>query len=124
MGRYARYTRYKRYARYRDTAMTTGRVVVVLLLATCGDVAMVRSQQYGDDRVDELDLEVSRVSGALVKDVKQINLYLNIPDNCQQIYNGLIDQLSSCRDARPGEGDGRGHPRLKKGCLLRMDFSK
>lgn len=102
----------------------------IFLAAAVGLVTAQYNQQ-----VDEVDLsvgvnrnqvlevngqrKVSNIAGSLVKDVKQINLYLNIPDNCEDVYNGLISQLSSCR-----EGSSRGDPRLARGCLLRLDFSK
>eukprot|EP00092_Neocalanus_flemingeri_P020260 GFUD01021941.1.p1 GENE.GFUD01021941.1~~GFUD01021941.1.p1 ORF type:complete len:223 (+),score=60.62 GFUD01021941.1:145-813(+) len=61
----------------------------------------------------------TKIAGSLVKDVKQINLFLNIPVGCNSIYDQLIKQLVACRN-----GSDRGHPRLDKGCLLRMDFRK
>merc|ERR1712061_167611 len=63
--------------------------------------------------------KVSNIAGSLVQDVKQINLFLDIPDNCNDVYNGLIEQLSNCR-----EGSNRGDPRLARGCLLRLDFAR
>jgi len=102
-------------------------VKAILVMATLG----LAAAQY----VDEVDLsvgvgrqqmlevngqkKVSNIAGSLVKDVKQINLYLDIPDNCNDVYNGLIQQLSNCR-----EGSSRGDPRLARGCLLRLDFSR
>jgi len=61
----------------------------------------------------------TNIAGSLVTDVKQINLFLNIPTGCNSIYDQLITQLVACR-----EGSDRGDPRLQKGCLLRMDFKK
>merc|ERR550517_430504 len=52
-------------------------------------------------------------------DVKQINLFLNIPTGCNSIYDQLITQLVACRN-----GSDHGYPRLEKGCLLKMDFKK
>lgn len=104
--------------------------VLIFLLAA----ASLAAAQY-NQQVDEVDLsvgvnrqqvlevngerKVSNIAGSLVKDVKQINLFLDIPDNCEDVYNGLISQLSSCR-----EGSSRGDSRLARGCLLRLDFSK
>merc|ERR1712150_69812 len=38
---------------------------------------------------------------------------------CNSIYDQLITQLVACRN-----GSDHGHPRLEKGCLLKMDFKK
>jgi hypothetical protein len=87
------------------------------------------AQNYQNPDVDELDLsvgvnssqavEVTHIAGSLIKDVKQINLFLNIPDSCDIVYNTLIDQLISCKN-----GSNRGDVRLTKGCLLKMDFRR
>merc|ERR1711976_805848 len=59
-------------------------------------------------------------SGSLVNDVKQINVLLKIPNNCNadSIYNDMIKQISNCKT-----GADRGHPELTKGCLLKIDFT-
>merc|ERR1711963_1389429 len=44
----------------------------------------------------------SRTNG-LINDVKEINLFLNIPKGCDIVYDGLIKQL--------------------EGCLLKLDFT-
>merc|ERR1719461_2084445 len=69
--------------------------------------------------VNQRTAQPASIAGSLVKDVKQINLFLNIPTGCNSIYDQLITQLVACR-----EGSDRGDPRLQKGCLLRMDFKK
>jgi len=75
-----------------------------------------------DSKIVEVNSKAAmpaKIAGSLVKDVKQINLFLNIPVGCNNIYDQLINQLVACR-----EGSDRGHPRLDKGCLLRMNFKK
>merc|ERR1712032_956627 len=59
----------------------------------------------------------SRTNG-LINDVKEINLFLNIPKGCDIVYDGLIKQLQGCRS-----GSDHGDPRLTSGCLLRLDFT-
>merc|ERR1712077_82447 len=59
------------------------------------------------------------ITGSLVQDVKQINILLNIPNGCNNIYDSLIRQLENCR-----QGSDRGHPDLDNGCLLKLDFQK
>merc|ERR1712179_100695 len=48
----------------------------------------------------------SRTNG-LINDVKEINLFLNIPTGCDIVYDGLIKQLEGCRS-----GSNHGDPRL------------
>merc|ERR1712061_190638 len=69
--------------------------------------------------VNQKSAQAANIAGSLVRDVKQINLFLNIPTGCNSIYDQLITQLVGCR-----EGSDRGDPRLEKGCLLKMDFKK
>jgi len=69
--------------------------------------------------VNQRSAQPANIAGSLVKDVKQINLFLNIPTGCNSIYDQLITQLVACRN-----GSDHGHPRLEKGCLLKMDFKK
>ncbi|XP_023322402.1 uncharacterized protein LOC111696877 isoform X4 [Eurytemora carolleeae] len=59
------------------------------------------------------------VSENLVTNVKEINIYLNIPADCSSVYDGIIQQLENCRS-----GSNRGHPKLTSGCLLKLDLSK
>merc|ERR1712007_336106 len=59
----------------------------------------------------------SRTNG-LINDVKEINLFLNIPKGCDIVYDGLIKQLEGCRS-----GSNHGDPRLTSGCLLKADFT-
>merc|ERR1712216_722330 len=59
----------------------------------------------------------SRTNG-LINDVKEINLFLNIPKGCDIVYDGLIKQLEGCRS-----GSNHGDPRLTSGCLLQQDFT-
>jgi len=59
----------------------------------------------------------SRTNG-LINDVKEINLFLNIPTGCDIVYDGLIKQLEGCRS-----GSNHGDPRLTAGCLLKLDFT-
>ena len=59
----------------------------------------------------------SRTNG-LINDVKEINLFLNIPKGCDIVYDGLIKQLEGCRS-----GSNHGDPRLTSGCLLKLDFT-
>merc|ERR1711944_130150 len=63
----------------------------------------------------------SDISGSLVSDVKQINVLLNIPNNCNAntIYDDMIRQINNCKT-----GSDRGHPNLKSGCLLQIDFTR
>merc|ERR1719340_230763 len=60
------------------------------------------------------------ISGSLVDNVKQINVLLNIPNNCNAntIYDDMIRQISDCKS-----GEDRGHPDLQSGCLLKIDFT-
>merc|ERR1712184_177831 len=51
----------------------------------------------------------SRTNG-LINDVKEINLFLNIPTGCDIVYDGLIKQLEGCRS-----GSNHGDPRLTAG---------
>merc|ERR1711936_1517336 len=57
------------------------------------------------------------ISGSLVDNVKQINVLLNIPNNCNanDIYDDMIRQIKN-------SGEDRGHPDLESGCLLQIDF--
>merc|ERR1712137_839934 len=59
----------------------------------------------------------SRTNG-LINDVKEINLFLNIPKGCDIVYDGLIKRLQGCRS-----GSDHGDPRLTSGCLLKLDFT-
>merc|ERR1712045_829077 len=59
----------------------------------------------------------SRTNG-LINDVKEINLFLNIPKGCDIVYDSLIKQLEGCRS-----GSNHGDPRLTSGCLLNLDFT-
>lgn len=100
-------------------------ILLTFLLFSC---PLALAQNYQNPDVDELDLsvgvnrsqavEVTHIAGSLIKDVKQINLFLNVPDSCDIVYNTLINQLLSCKD-----GSNRGDARLNQGCLLKMDFS-
>merc|ERR1712190_116022 len=56
----------------------------------------------------------SRTNG-LINDVKEVNLFLNIPKGCDIVYDGLIKQLEGCRS-----GSNHGDPRLTFGCLLKL----
>merc|ERR1712177_92825 len=56
----------------------------------------------------------SRTNG-LINDVKEINLFLNIPKGCDIVYDGLIKQLEGYRS-----GSNHGDPRLTSGCLLKL----
>ena len=56
----------------------------------------------------------SRTNG-LINDVKEINLFLNIPKGCDIVYDGLIKQLEGCRS-----GSNYGDPRLTSGGLLKL----
>merc|ERR1711936_474059 len=60
------------------------------------------------------------ISGSLVDNVKQINVLLNIPNNCNanDIYDDMIRQIKDCKS-----GEDRGHPDLQSGCLLKIDFT-
>merc|ERR1711953_1432719 len=58
----------------------------------------------------------SRTNG-LINDVKEINLFLNIPKGCDIVYDGLIKQLEGCRS-----GSNHGDPRLTSGCLLKLSL--
>ena len=76
------------------------------------DERIVNREETGDrDRT---------ISGSLVDNVKQINVLLNIPNNCNAntIYDDMIRQISDCKS-----GEDRGHPDLKSGCLLKIDFT-
>ena len=42
---------------------------------------------------------VTRTNG-LINDVKEINLFLNIPAGCDSVYDGLIRQLEGCRSEK------------------------
>ena len=61
------------------------------------------------------------ISGSLVDNVKQINVLLNIPNNCNanDIYDDMIRQIKKCKS-----GEDRGHPDLESGCLLQIDFTR
>ena len=60
------------------------------------------------------------IAGSLVQDVKQINVLLNIPNNCNAdaLYEDMVQQIRSCQS-----GADRGHPDLESGCLLKIDFT-
>ncbi|XP_023322399.1 uncharacterized protein LOC111696877 isoform X2 [Eurytemora carolleeae] len=67
------------------------------------------------------------VSENLVTNVKEINIYLNIPADCSSVYDGIIQQLENCRVywfLLNRSGSNRGHPKLTSGCLLKLDLSK
>merc|ERR1712122_476111 len=51
----------------------------------------------------------SRTNG-LINDVKEINLFLNIPKGCDIVYDGLIKQLEGCRS---GSNPGAPPPHLR-----------
>merc|ERR1712211_136148 len=74
------------------------------------------------NREDQERSEVTQqIQGSLVQDVKQINVLLNIPNNCNAntIYDDMIRQINNCKT-----GSDRGHPNLKSGCLLQIDFTR
>merc|ERR1712001_618496 len=66
----------------------------------------------------EVSPSVKSRSNGLINDVKEINLFLNIPKGCDIVYDGLIKQLQGCRS-----GSDHGDPRLTSGCLLKLDFT-
>merc|ERR1712211_128408 len=73
------------------------------------------------NREDQERSEVTQqIQGSLVQDVKQINVLLNIPNNCNAntIYDDMINQIQNCKS-----GADRGHPELTKGCLLKINFN-
>merc|ERR1712200_281869 len=59
------------------------------------------------------------VSQEVLSQVKEVSIFLNLPADCNVVYDKLIQQLQNCRD-----GVYRGDPRLTNGCLLNLDLSK
>merc|ERR1711974_560004 len=64
------------------------------------------------------EASVKTRTNGLINDVKEINLFLNIPTGCDIVYDGLIKQLEGCRS-----GSNHGDPRLTSRCLLKLDFT-
>merc|ERR1711882_20049 len=97
-----------------------------LILVNIALATSLPTEIPSDDVVDtrvvnrEPDNQRSDIAGSLVQDVKQINVLLNIPNNCNAntIYDDMIRQISNCKT-----GSDRGHPNLKSGCLLQIDFT-
>merc|ERR1711860_132022 len=102
-----------------------GRPVSDILISTLTmiqTIAMLATLSV-DERVVNREMAVDSdrtISGSLVDNVKQINVLLNIPNNCNAntIYDDMIRQISDCKS-----GEDRGHPDLQSGCLLKIDFT-
>merc|ERR1712227_790255 len=81
-----------------------------LIVINLALVAALPTEVPSDGVIDEriVNREDARadtaITGSLVNDVKQINVLLNIPNNCNA-------------------GSDRGHPNLNSGCLLKIDFT-
>jgi len=58
--------------------------------------------------------ELNRV----VSNSPRLDLFLNLPRNCDNAYNNLIQLLEDCKS-----GKDNGHPSLEYGCLLHIDFA-
>merc|ERR1712110_1306449 len=96
-----------------------------ILLATLGLACSLPTETTlsVDERVVNREEAVDSdrtISGSLVDNVKQINVLLNIPNNCNAntIYDDMIRQISDCKS-----GEDQGHPDLQSGCLLKIDFT-
>merc|ERR1712064_182294 len=97
-----------------------------LIVINIALVAALPTELPSEDVIDEriVNREDGRadtaITGSLVNDVKQINVLLNIPNNCnaENIYNDMIKQINNCKT-----GSDRGHPNLTSGCLLKIDFT-
>merc|ERR1712130_726319 len=76
------------------------------LLFLCHSASPSNSETYNHHR----GLCQEQTNG-LINDVKEINLFLNIPTGCDIVYDGLIKQLEGCRS-----GSNHGDPRLTSGC--------
>jgi len=58
------------------------------------------------------------VSSSTVNHVKEINIFLSLPENCRahnEIYDELIQQLRDCRARADG---------VKNGCNIKLSLSK
>merc|ERR1712064_215997 len=89
-----------------------------LIVINIALVAALPTELPSEDVIDEriVNREDGRaetaITGSLVDDVKQINVLLNIPNNCN------AEQINNCKT-----GSDRGHPNLTSGCLLKIDFT-
>merc|ERR1712213_115871 len=110
------------------SSKTTHTIVIMwsLIVINLALVAALPTEVPSDGVIDEriVNREDARadtaITGSLVNDVKQINVLLNIPNNCnaENIYNDMIKQINNCKT-----GSDRGHPNLNSGCLLKIDFT-
>merc|ERR1712012_1279319 len=95
-----------------SSSKTTHTIVIMwsLIVINLALVAALPTEVPSDGVIDEriVNREDARadtaITGSLVNDVKQINVLLNIPNNCNA-------------------GSDRGHPNLNSGCLLKIDFT-
>ena len=99
---------------------------LIFVLVNIALSASLPTEIPSDDVIDtrvvnrEPEDQRSDIAGSLVQDVKQINVLLNIPNNCNAntIYDDMIRQITNCKT-----GSDRGHPNLTSGCLLQIDFT-
>merc|ERR1712012_116144 len=113
-----------------SNSSSTAQPVIMQLIFLLVNIALVASlpteipsyDEVVDTRIVNREEEQrSDIAGSLVSDVKQINVLLNIPNNCNAntIYDDMIRQINNCKT-----GSDRGHPNLKSGCLLQIDFTR
>ena len=110
-----------------NSSSTAQSVIMIFILVNIALVASLPTEIPSYD--EEVDTRIvnreeeqrSDIAGSLVSDVKQINVLLNIPNNCNAntIYDDMIRQINNCKT-----GSDRGHPNLKSGCLLQIDFTR
>merc|ERR1712029_721415 len=109
-----------------STSSTAQPVIMIFILVNIALVASLPTEIPSYD--EEVDTRIvnreeeqrSDIAGSLVSDVKQINVLLNIPNNCNANTNyDDIRQINNCKT-----GSDRGHPNLKSGCLLQIDFTR
>merc|ERR1712014_206300 len=115
MGTTVKYKSYSCPSHTWDSSSTSSTAQpVIMLIFILVNIALVASlpteipsyDEEVDTRIVNREEEQrSDIAGSLVSDVKQINVLLNIPNNCKT-------------------GSDRGHPNLKSGCLLQIDFTR
>ena len=101
--------------------LNLGLVTLTTALPPPTEVATESVDSRVVNREPQQQQEVQKnIAGSLVQDVKQINVLLNIPNNCNAdaLYEDMVQQIRSCQS-----GADRGHPDLESGCLLKIDFT-
>ena len=57
-------------------------------------------------------------SNRVITNSPKLDLFLNVPAQCDRAYDNLITALQKCKS-----GEDRGHPDLNNGCLIHLDLT-